>query len=167
MLEQGGGRIINVGADSVRNGLPEHAAYNAAKGGVHPLTTGLAAITLIRAGVLKKHPALCLGFSHGGGAIVALVHRLQHGWAVSNGFDGSLPLAPRDYAAKFYYDSLVYEQDYLLHLVETFAPGQVFAGTDYPYLIEQKDLRRFLSTLPTRHHHAVFVDTARRFLGLR
>ncbi|MBM7553294.1 SDR family NAD(P)-dependent oxidoreductase [Thalassobacillus pellis] len=36
------GRIINVGADSVRNGLWEHAAYNAAKGGVHAMTTGLA-----------------------------------------------------------------------------------------------------------------------------
>ena len=42
MLVQGYGRIVNVGADSVRNGLPEHAAYNAAKGGVHALTTGLA-----------------------------------------------------------------------------------------------------------------------------
>ncbi len=36
------GRIINIGADSVRNGLVDHAAYNAAKGGVHGLTTGLA-----------------------------------------------------------------------------------------------------------------------------
>jgi 2,3-dihydroxy-2,3-dihydro-p-cumate dehydrogenase len=36
------GRIINMGADSVRNGLDNHAAYNAAKGGVHALTTGLA-----------------------------------------------------------------------------------------------------------------------------
>ena len=36
------GRIINIGADSVRNGLWEHAGYNAAKGGVHGLTTGLA-----------------------------------------------------------------------------------------------------------------------------
>jgi 2,3-dihydroxy-2,3-dihydro-p-cumate dehydrogenase len=42
LLAHGGGRIINIGADSVRNGLPEHAAYNAAKGGVHALTTGLA-----------------------------------------------------------------------------------------------------------------------------
>ena len=42
MVAQGGGRIINIGADSVRNGLPEHAAYNAAKGGMHGLTTGLA-----------------------------------------------------------------------------------------------------------------------------
>jgi 2,3-dihydroxy-2,3-dihydro-p-cumate dehydrogenase len=42
MLEQGRGRVVNIGADSVRNGLWDHAAYNAAKGGVHGLTTGLA-----------------------------------------------------------------------------------------------------------------------------
>jgi len=36
------GRIVNLGADSVRNGLWDHAAYNAAKGGVHGLTTGMA-----------------------------------------------------------------------------------------------------------------------------
>lgn len=42
MLAQGHGRIVNLGADSVRNGLADHAAYNAAKGGVHALTTGLA-----------------------------------------------------------------------------------------------------------------------------
>jgi 2,3-dihydroxy-2,3-dihydro-p-cumate dehydrogenase len=42
MGRQGYGRIINLGADSVRNGLWDHAAYNAAKGGVHGLTTGMA-----------------------------------------------------------------------------------------------------------------------------
>ncbi len=42
MLRQGYGRMVNIGADSVRNGLWDHAAYNAAKGGVHGLTTGLA-----------------------------------------------------------------------------------------------------------------------------
>lgn len=42
MRERGYGRIVIIGADSVRNGLFEHAAYNAAKGGAHGLTTGLA-----------------------------------------------------------------------------------------------------------------------------
>jgi len=42
MVEQEYGRIVNVGAESVRNGLFQHAIYNAAKGGVHGLTTGLA-----------------------------------------------------------------------------------------------------------------------------
>src|SRR3546814_16927886 len=38
----GWGRSINIGADSVRNGLCDHAGYNAAKGGMHGMTTGLA-----------------------------------------------------------------------------------------------------------------------------
>jgi len=42
MRVQGFGRIVNLGADSVRNGLFDHAAYNAAKGGMHGITTGLA-----------------------------------------------------------------------------------------------------------------------------
>lgn len=42
MRARGYGRVINVGGDSVRNGLWDHAGYNAAKGGMHGLTTGLA-----------------------------------------------------------------------------------------------------------------------------
>ncbi|MDT0636407.1 SDR family NAD(P)-dependent oxidoreductase [Spectribacter hydrogenooxidans] len=42
MKANGFGRVVNIGADSVRNGLWDHAAYNAAKGGMHGMTTGLA-----------------------------------------------------------------------------------------------------------------------------
>jgi 2,3-dihydroxy-2,3-dihydro-p-cumate dehydrogenase len=42
LVERGGGRIVNIGAESVRNGLTAHAVYNAAKGGVHALAVGLA-----------------------------------------------------------------------------------------------------------------------------
>ncbi|GAA2223534.1 SDR family NAD(P)-dependent oxidoreductase [Micromonospora olivasterospora] len=42
MVDQHYGRIVNLGAESVRNGLYWHAVYNAAKGGVHGFTTGLA-----------------------------------------------------------------------------------------------------------------------------
>ena len=42
MVAAGYGRIVNVGAESVRNGLDGHAIYNAAKGGVHALAVGLA-----------------------------------------------------------------------------------------------------------------------------
>jgi 2,3-dihydroxy-2,3-dihydro-p-cumate dehydrogenase len=42
MSAAGYGRIVNVGAESVRNGLFRHAIYNAAKGGVHAVATGLA-----------------------------------------------------------------------------------------------------------------------------
>ncbi|KAA9160040.1 SDR family oxidoreductase [Amycolatopsis acidicola] len=42
MARAGYGRIVNIGAESVRNGLYRHAVYNAAKGGVHAFATGLA-----------------------------------------------------------------------------------------------------------------------------
>ena len=42
MRDRGYGRIVNIGAESVRNGLTDHAVYNAAKGGVHALASGLA-----------------------------------------------------------------------------------------------------------------------------
>jgi 2,3-dihydroxy-2,3-dihydro-p-cumate dehydrogenase len=42
MRDAGYGRVVFVGADSVRNGLDQHAVYNAAKGGVHAFARGLA-----------------------------------------------------------------------------------------------------------------------------
>ncbi|RJG20975.1 SDR family NAD(P)-dependent oxidoreductase [Massilia cavernae] len=42
MIERKFGRIVNISADSVHTGTYSHAGYNAAKGGVNGLTTGLA-----------------------------------------------------------------------------------------------------------------------------
>ncbi|MDT7564160.1 MAG: 2,3-dihydroxy-2,3-dihydro-p-cumate dehydrogenase [Pseudonocardiales bacterium] len=42
MSANGYGRIVNIGAESVRNGLTDHAMYNAAKGGVHAMCSALA-----------------------------------------------------------------------------------------------------------------------------
>lgn len=148
-----------VGAERL-SALPDLVPYAA-----FPLDTGLSAAALIRAGVLERHPTLRLGLSHGGGALVPLLHRLEHGWRVSSSFGGSLPQAPSVYAARLYYDSLVYDADYLTYLIEHVAPGQVFAGTDYPYAIEQRDLRGFIARLPTPHHASVSHACARRFLG--
>ena len=58
MQRQAYGRIVNLGADSVRSGLWDHAAYNAAKGGMHGLTTGLAR-EFARAGITVNTVAPC------------------------------------------------------------------------------------------------------------
>ncbi|MGE0858053.1 MAG: amidohydrolase family protein [Gammaproteobacteria bacterium] len=130
-----------------------------------PLDTGLAAITLIRSGLLARHPTLRIGFSHGGGAIIPLTHRLHQGWLTSGGFGGVLPEAPHAYAARCYFDSLVYDAAWLDHLAGSFAPGQVFAGTDYPYAIQQENLAGFLASSKTCAGDATEA-AARRFLRL-
>jgi 2,3-dihydroxy-2,3-dihydro-p-cumate dehydrogenase len=58
MVSRGHGRIINIGADSVRTGLMDHAMYNAAKGGVHAMVTGLAR-EFAHAGVTANTVAPC------------------------------------------------------------------------------------------------------------
>jgi 2,3-dihydroxy-2,3-dihydro-p-cumate dehydrogenase len=42
MVAQNYGRIVNIGADSLRTGIPNHAGYNAAKGGVIGMSVALA-----------------------------------------------------------------------------------------------------------------------------
>ncbi len=42
MIENSYGRIVNISADSVHTGIASHAGYNAAKGGVNALSTGIA-----------------------------------------------------------------------------------------------------------------------------
>lgn len=128
--------------------------------------TGLSAMTLVRAGVPERYPALRLGFSHGGGALAPLACRLQHGHGVFAGFDGVLAQTPRATVRGFFLDSLVYDTTYLDYLAREIAPGNVMAGSDYPYAIEQRDLAGFVGGSSVCDAVAM-NDAARRFLGLR
>lgn len=128
-----------------------------------PVDTALSAISLIRAGVPEKYPKLRMGFSHGGGAIVPLAHRLGQGYRLTDGFKGTLARSPAEYAAGFYYDSLVYDGGYLNYLCREFAPGQVFCGTDYPYAIMETDPAGFLAGSGVTDQCAT---AAERFLGI-
>ncbi len=48
------------------------------------------------------------------------------------------------------------------------APGQVFAGTDYPYLIEQREPAAFIGSVAgtVARGDTLWSGAARRFLGL-
>ena len=85
MLEHGGGRIINIGADSVRNGLWQHAAYNAAKGGVHGLTTGLAR-EFAQKGITVNTVAPCIV------STPPVVKALKEGLPIMEKFTGVVPM---------------------------------------------------------------------------
>jgi aminocarboxymuconate-semialdehyde decarboxylase len=133
-----------------------------------PVDTALCAASLIMEGIPERFPRLKLAFSHGGGVLAPILHRMEYGWGASGGFNGKLPRSPKAYAREFFYDSLVYDEAYLQHLVTHIAPGQVFLGTDYPYLIMQPEPRPFIASAtalpgvgPT-----LWSNAAERFLGL-
>lgn len=149
-----------VGADRLVD-MPELVPFSA-----FPLDTALTAMSLIRSGIPARLPHLKLGFSHGGGAIEPLVHRLTRGWELSDGFGGRVPMPPIEYARRFFYDNLVYDAGYFAHLANEFAPGQVFCGTDYPYVIMEGDPAGFIARSAILDRTAVESGAAERFLGL-
>jgi aminocarboxymuconate-semialdehyde decarboxylase len=132
-----------------------------------PLDTALTAISLIRSGVVERYPRLRFGFSHGGGAIIPLVHRLGKGAAVTNNFRGTLHASPVAQARRFFYDNLVYDAGYAAYLANEFAPGQVFCGTDYPYAIMEAAPAGAIDATPYADAASVRRDAAERFLGLQ
>ncbi len=147
-----------IGADRL-SATPELVPFAA-----FPLDTALAVMSLIHAGVPERYPALRFGFSHGGGGVVPLAHRLGKGAEVTNGFGGRLTKAPIDYARAFFYDNLVYDPGYAAYLANEFAPGQVFCGTDYPYAIMEERPERFIAGCDLHDADAVRFGAATRFL---
>ena len=86
MVSRRHGRIINIGADSVRTGLMDHAMYNAAKGGVHAMVTGIAREFAERryhrehrGAVLRAHTRIGQACSNPASAAARLVRVVEEG----------------------------------------------------------------------------------------
>lgn len=132
-----------------------------------PVDTGMTAASIILGGVLDRFPRLRIGFSHGGGTLAATLGRLQLGWAPGQGADGADTLSPQEQARRFFYDTNVYDPQFLTYLATRVAPGHVFGGTDYPYQIMQCDPARWIRSmgLPTEVEHSICSGAAGTFLG--
>jgi aminocarboxymuconate-semialdehyde decarboxylase len=133
-----------------------------------PLDTGLAAASMLLAGVTQRFPALRIGFSHGGGALGSLVGRLDKGWEITRGFGGKLLRKPSEHIATMFYDSNVYDPEFLQHLVRHTAPMNVFLGTDYPFALMQTNPEAYLALcdLKPAERESLSHGAARRFLNL-
>lgn len=110
-----------------------------------PVDVAMAVSSILMAGVLDRFPRLRLGFSHGGGALGAMLGRLDKGWALTEGFGGQSSSRPSIVARQLFYDSNVYDPLCLRFLCELFSPSQIFLGTDYPYDIMQQSPFDFVS----------------------
>lgn len=108
-----------------------------------PQDTAAVIASLITTDILGRFPRLKLAFAHGGGAIGAVIDRLDHGWRVFGlGPEGGVP--PRDYIRRFHFDTVVYGAEYLHYLLKVLGPDRLMAGTDGPPPIGQAGLRDFV-----------------------
>ena len=73
--------------------------------------TGLAAALLIYGGVLERHPNLRIVLYHAGGALPALVGRLDMGYRLVPECRNAIPRPPSTYVAQFHFDIIAHNRD--------------------------------------------------------
>lgn len=132
-----------------------------------PLEIGMAAGALLMAGVPERFPGLRIALSHGGGALPAMLGRLDQGWLKGGRFGGAVVERPSETARRLFIDGNVYDAAHLHHLAGCAMPGQVFAGSDYPYRIMEDDVAGLIARAGLDAAAAMSVrnGAARRFLG--
>jgi aminocarboxymuconate-semialdehyde decarboxylase len=94
--------------------------------------TGLAAALLIYGGVLERHPKLKVVLYHAGGALPALVGRLDMGYRLVPECKQAIPRPPSTYMSQFYFDIIAHNRKMLGHLVKTYGADRFVVGSDYP-----------------------------------
>jgi aminocarboxymuconate-semialdehyde decarboxylase len=131
-----------------------------------PLDVAMAAASLLLAHTLEKTPGLRIGFSHGGGALQPVLHRLDFAWSNGSLGDKASSQRPSEVAARMFFDSNVYSAEYLSHIVRCLSPGRVFLGTDYPYQLMQPQPIRYVESagLSVLDAQSVLWNAAYEFL---
>jgi aminocarboxymuconate-semialdehyde decarboxylase len=94
--------------------------------------TGLAASLLIYGGVLERHPNLKIVLYHAGGALPALVGRLDMGYHLLPECKHAIPRPPSTYVGQFHFDIIAHNPEMLRYLVKTYGAGRFVLGSDYP-----------------------------------
>lgn len=94
--------------------------------------TGLAAALLIYGGVLERHPGLRVVLYHAGGALPALLGRLDMGYRLVPGCRAAIPRPPSTYVAQLSFDTIAHNRPMLRHLVHAYGAERFVVGSDYP-----------------------------------
>lgn len=133
----------------------------------YPTDVGLAAASVITAGLLQRHPSLRIAFSHGGGTLVSLLPRLQRGWQTFSALAERMRESPMQTAKRLYFDTLVFEPTTLAHLLACFGSQGLMVGTDHPFAFHESQPLALLakSGLDVSTLESLAFGNARRFLG--
>jgi aminocarboxymuconate-semialdehyde decarboxylase len=132
-----------------------------------PCETSTAIVSLMMAGIVARHSALRVAFSHGGGVFGLVLPRFMQGWNLSPGLQEATGGSPAELARRLYYDTLVYDADTLRFLIERFGVTQLCVGSDHPFTIQETRPVAAVEKLglSAPDEALVLSGNARRFLG--
>ena len=137
----------------------------------NPLETTIALSHLIFEGTLDRYPGLKLCAAHGGGYLPSYAPRSDQGcitFPERCSPDVHLKKRPTEYLRDLYYDSIVFTDEALRHLVAQVGSGRILLGTDHPYPWTRTAVDHILgvSGLSDAERAGMLGDTAAKLLGL-
>jgi len=105
----------------------------------HPVESALAVGHLVFDGYLERYSGLKICIAHGGGYIPAYPGRFDHPYHLRDDCREVISKPPSEYIKKLYFDSVVFTEHQLRHMIETWGPDHIVMGTDYPYDMAETD----------------------------
>ncbi len=141
-------------------GPPMMAAFVA-----FPNENAFAAASMLSGGMLTRYPDLRMAFSHGGGGFGLVLPRMMYGWKAMG--KALFEESPLTMARRLFYDTLTYDTPALQYLIDLFGMEQLMIGTDYPFIIREKEPGKRLQELELSDKELARLqsDNALRFLG--
>jgi len=135
-----------------------------------PAETHLSILAMILGGVFDKvNESLRICFAHGGGSYPFWLGRMENAWHKRRDVIGVSQYPPSHYAARFYVDSVVFDERALRLLVDTVGADRVLVGSDYPYPLGERPAGGVVRTagfLDEAAREKILTGNARTFLGL-
>ena len=98
-----------------------------------PWETTVCATDLLLSGIVDKYPDIKILFAHGGGFLPYQIGRLDKGYEQWDLVSSRLQAPPSEYIKRFWYDTVLWNQDSVDFLVKTVGEDRVVAGSDYPF----------------------------------
>ena len=135
----------------------------------NPLESTLAVSHLIFEGVFERHPRLCMCVAHGGGYLPGYSGRMEHAHGARDDCRLHIDKPPSEYLKRLYFDTVLFDPEYLAYLVRRFGSDHLLLGTDYPYDMAEADPVGFVLSAPgltADDHTRICGDNAARLLGI-
>jgi aminocarboxymuconate-semialdehyde decarboxylase len=134
-----------------------------------PFDTAIAACHLIFGGVLDRHPKLQFTLPHGGGVLLMLMGRIDHGATVRPEIEKlRLPRPPSKYLQRFTFDTVVHSKSVMEFVISEVGAERIMIGSDYCLDMGYERPVHFLDQLNinSAQRNLILGDNAARLLKL-
>ena len=134
-----------------------------------PFDTTVAACRLIFGGVLDRHPKLQFSLPHGGGVLLMLTGRMDHGSTVRAEIKKQqLQRPPSEYLQRFTYDTLVHSKSVMEFVISEVGAERIMIGSDYCFDMGYERPVQFLDqvNITSSQRKMILGDNAARLLKL-